>query len=191
MPTIRFLAPVLLLAAGIGLSGSPCMAQTRDTILFCGATLHIGMTKTDVLDAVGKQCAVKETNVLSRWCVSGSFACLGFDRNNKLNYVTKDLGSAESAATADLLATFISAVDDLTGRAPGIPGIENSHSSAAIIETSTSMAREPDTNRDIVLKHVSVTVGHKTIELQVNRPVGGDTHPTGFAGIAVIETLSD
>jgi len=126
--------------------------------------------------------------------VSGRYACshiVGFDSNNKLNFVSKDLGSAESTAAADVLADFISAVESLTEGAPGIPGIENSHSKAAIIETNTHMAKDPDSKRDLVMKHVSVTVGHKTIELQVNRPVGGDSPAITVVGIAVTEMLSD
>ena len=189
-----FARAVSLSIIALGLWTSPCTAQTNanNTIDLCGAALHMGMTKTETFDAVGKQCAVTELNLPAgfsvegggqSWCVSGKFACSNtviFDLKNSLHSVSKDLGSAESADAANLLADFISAVDALTSGTGGI----------ATIKTNTAMFKTPDTKRDMVTKGLTVAVGDKTIELQVNRVVGGGNAATNVVGLTVKETLS-
>lgn len=141
------------------------------------------MTKTETLDALGKQCSVKEMgNISGYWCVSGGrFACshiVHFDGGNTLTSISKDIGSAESTDAANLLADFISAIAALTGDA-----------GTANITTSTTMAKDPTTTRDMVMKNVSVSVGDKTIELQVTRPVGGGNAAINVVGITATEVL--
>jgi len=128
--SLRYYALLMLgwLATGV-IGSSPCMGQAsyvapkeaRRSVLLCGTTLWIGMEKTAVLRALGKQCTIipPQPGLAHIWGVSENEACshmVDFDSNDKLRFVSKMLGSAdaESSSFADVIATFFAAIDART-----------------------------------------------------------------------------
>jgi hypothetical protein len=191
----RYVVMMIGVLAG-GLLASPCLGQTTNSVLFCAATLRVGMPKTEVLAAVSKQCAVKDNtaNAAREWCVSGQYTCshtVSFGADDKLRFVSKDLGSAESSSAADVLADFISAVEKLTGGAPGSVDALKFGPNSGLIVTETTLGKDPATKRDIVVKEVPIRTGQNGVVLQVNRPVGGGNASISVVGIAATEMLSN
>lgn len=169
--------------------GLPSCNGQLNSIVLCEAELRIGMPKAQVIAELGKQCKVQEFphSDGKSWCVSGRYACsnqVWFENGNLIS-VSKDMGDAEGADAAELVATFMSAVERAVGGTPG-----KIASGPAIVTTHTSLGKDPETKRDIVVKELRLRLGQKEVVIQVNRPVGEGAHPIpDIAAIAASEEL--
>ena len=147
------------------------------------------MPKAQVLAELGKQCRVQEFphSDGKSWCVSGRYACsnrVSFE-NGKLTSASRDMGEAEGTDAAELVAKFMSAVDQAIGGTSG-----KIASRSAVVTTSTLLGKDPETKRDVLLKELRLRLGQKEVVIQVNRPVGAGAQPIpDIAAMAASEEL--
>jgi hypothetical protein len=163
---------------------SSCSAQINSSV-FCGMELRLGMAKSEVLAKLEERCKLQPMSSV-QWCAVNCSHWVTFD-NDKLTSVHKSIGDATGAEAAEVLAGFISSVDRVIGGDVSSPNKPEFASGPVSVHTYTTVIRDPEKKRDVVMKILTLRFAHKIVSLEINRPVGDG--PMSFSPIAVSEDL--